>query len=130
MRWVGHHWKMRELFGERDSGKVKRIPHTGVEGLDPTLAKSDLIVPSREQVLSRQQPLLHRGRWTALEQNRLLGRRQPSQQGEVLHIACTDLEHIRVLTDQIDVFGTHDLGYDRKTGEFTSLAQNLQRFNS
>jgi hypothetical protein len=130
MRRIGHHRQMREFFGESDRGKVERVARAGFEGLDSALAKCDLIVPSRKQVFRRQQPLLHRGRGAALEQNRLLDGREPSQQREILHVARADLEHVGVLTDQVHVFGAHDLGYHREAGEFTSFAQNLQRFNS
>jgi hypothetical protein len=45
------------------------------------------------------------------------------QQGEVLHVARAHLQHIGVLTNQVQIFRTHHLGYHRKTSKFPSFAQ-------
>src|SRR5580658_31335 len=129
MRGIGHYGQVREFFGEGDGGKVKGVSHAGFERLDSALTKDDLVVSSGQQVFRRQQPFLHRGRGSSLEQDGFLDDGEPAQQGEVLHIACADLEHIGVLADQVHIFGTHDLGYDWKAGEFASFAQNLQSFD-
>ena len=82
MRRIGHDRQVRKFFGESDGGKVESIASGGFKRLDSALAKGNLIVSAGKQVFGGQQPLLDRGRGAALEQNRLLDGREPSQQGK------------------------------------------------
>src|SRR5262249_49482546 len=99
VRWVGDYRKMRQLFRERDRSQVDRVPCSSLESLYAALAEHDVAVAAGEQIFRRQQPFLNRGRRSSLEQDRLLYRRQPSQQGEVLHVARTNLKHVGVFAD-------------------------------
>jgi len=109
MRRICYYRQVREFFGERHRSQVKRVARGGFEGFDSALAKGDLIVPSGKQVFGGEQPLFHGGRGAAFEKDRLFYGGKPAQQGEVLHVAGADLEHVGVFADQLHVFSTHDL---------------------
>ncbi len=50
------------------------------------------------------------------------------QQGEVLHVARADLQHIGVGCHQPDLFGGHYLGDDRHARFLADFSQDLQAF--
>src|SRR5579859_1899163 len=130
VRGIGHYRQVREFFGQCDGGQVECVAHASLKRLDSAFAEGNLAISAGKQVFRRQQPLLHRGARATLEQNRLLGGREPSQQGKILHVARAYLEHIGVLANQVHIFGAHDLSDHRQASEFASFAQDLQRLNS
>ena len=94
--WLGStitgRWLSSRISGTALRSSVLRV--YGLEGADAALAEDDLVVALREDVLGGEQPLLHRRRHAALEQDRLAQPADLGEQGEVLHVAGADLEHV------------------------------------
>ena len=63
---------------------------------------------------------------SALEQHRLVGRADGLQQGEVLHAAGADLQHVGVGGDQVNASRVDHLGDDRQPGLGPDVGQDPQ----
>ena len=116
---------MRQLACQGNRREIEGIAGLSLKGLDAALAQHNVGIAAREQILGRQQPLFDAGRRATLEQNRLVNLGEPAQQVEVLHVARTYLQHVRVLTDHLDVFGPHDFGDHRQTKLLAHLPQQF-----
>jgi hypothetical protein len=97
-----------------------------LEGADAALAQHDVEVAALGDVFGRHQPLLDGGAHAPLEQDRPGGGADGLQQGEVLHVAGADLEHVGVGSDQVDGARVDHLGHHRQAGFRPHLGQYLQ----
>src|ERR671932_1094651 len=111
---IHDHRQVGEALGHDDRGEVEREPRGGLEGADAPLAEHDVIPARARHVLGGQEPLLHGRGEPALEENAAVRARyrrsNASEQRKVSRVARPDLEDLRVLHNQVDVVGVHDLG--------------------
>ncbi len=92
------------------------------------LAKHDLVIAFRHHVFGGEQPFLQRCGHSALQKNWQSGATRPAQQGKILHVARTDLNHVRVFFDKIDSRLIECLGHDPESELFPNIGQNFQCF--
>src|SRR5208337_2041223 len=123
---IGDHGQVREIAGESYGRQVDGVAHLGFESLNAALAENDLLVASRQQILGGEQPLFHRRGGASLQQDGLVDGGETAQQGEVLHVAGADLQHVDVLADDVHILGAHDFGDHGQSGFFASFAENLE----
>ena len=108
--------------------KRQREARVGFERADAAFAEHDLLVAGVEDVFGRQQQLLDRGARAALEQYGSVGFADRFQQAIVLHVAGTDLQHVGVFGDDIDVLGGDDFRDDGQSRLGAGRGQKLQAF--
>ena len=92
---------------------VERVARRRLERPDASLAEHDVEVAALRDVLRRHEPLLDRRSHATLQEHRLPGLAGSLQQREVLRVPSTDLQHVGVGGDQVDVVRVDDLGHDR-----------------
>src|ERR1700751_1660800 len=100
-------------FEERNCVKIESISSHGLECPDTELAKQYIKVPFTQDILGSHQKIFDLGCHTSLQHDRKPGSANLTEQREILHIARSDLQTIRVFTNQLEIFGIHDLRDDR-----------------
>jgi hypothetical protein len=118
------------FFTAGTTARSKGVPREVREGPDAALAQDHLIIALREDVLGRHQELLERRRHPALQHDRLPRLACALQQREVLHVARSDLDRIRIALDQIEALEVHGLGDHRQAGLLPSRRQHAKPFLS
>ena len=118
--------QMAHALEHRNGGNIECVAGVLLVGADAALAEDNVFVAARHDVLSAHQEFLHGVCEAALEQDGLAGLTEFFQQLEVLHIACADLETVALVHEDVDVRRIGDLSYDRQTGCFVCLVQQLQ----
>ncbi len=98
------------LLDHRHRRHVERVAGRGLEGADAALAEDHLRLPSCQDVLGRQEQLLHRRHESALQQHRLAHAPHRLQQGVILHVAGADLQDVGVGGHRVHEIRMHDLG--------------------
>src|SRR6266404_4044067 len=121
--------QMTQLIQQRDCSQVQRISRGGLERSNSSLAKNNLIVAVRRDVLGRQKKFLDRRAHPSLQKNWAIGAAQSLQQCKVLHVASANLKNVGVFGYDFSVFGSHDFGDDLEAGAITSFGQQLQSFD-
>ncbi len=102
------------MVEERHGSQVHRVPGVRLERPDPALAQDDVGIAGRDDVLGGHQPFLDRRSVAALEHHRSSDPPDRHQERVVLHVPGADLEDVRILGDDVDLVGLHDLGDDRE----------------
>ena len=118
--------QMAHALEHRNSGNIECVAGVLLVGADAALAEDNVLVAARHDVLGAHQEFLHGVCEAALEQDGLAGLTELLQQLEVLHIACADLETVALVHEDVDVRRIGDLSYDRQTGCFVCLVQQLE----
>src|SRR6267143_3220631 len=95
LRRIDDHRQVRELSHQGHGVEVERETRRGLEGPDAALAQDHVAVALRQDVLSRQQPLLDGRGHAALQQHRLARLSRLLEQRVVLHVASPQLEDVR-----------------------------------
>ena len=124
---IDDHREVRLALEHRDGGDVERVAGGAFERADAALAQHDVAIAGGHDVLGGHQQLADRGRQPALEEYRPLHAADLGQQGEVLHVARADLQHVRVLGHQLDVARVEHLGDHRHPGRRADLDEQFQR---
>src|SRR5687767_5865677 len=96
MARVRKDWQVAEFLDDGNRRNVERIARVAFERPDAALAEHDARVAAGEDVLGREQPLFDRRGYAAFEKHRRSCPSEIAQQVEALHIACADLQNVRV----------------------------------
>ena len=120
---------------DRNRRNVEGVSGGPLEGTNPALAQDDLEIAALRDVFSGHQPLFDRRTHAALEHHGFPSRANCLQEGEVLRVPSTYLQHVGVRRDHIDIGNIDDLGDDWQTsfGPYvgknakTRLAESLER---
>src|SRR3990170_2478811 len=115
--------KVAQLFENGNGTEIKGIPCSGLKGPDTPLAEDDIMIPLRHDILSRHQEFFYCSRKPPLEDHRLIITPYLCQEPEILHIPCTDLDHICILIDHLDITGIHELSHDQQPCLLPRLSQ-------
>src|ERR1700739_3213108 len=99
-------------FEDRNRVQIESISSHGLECPDTALAKQDIKVPFTQDILGAHQKVFDRGCHTSLQHDRKPGSANLTEQREILHIARSYLQTIRVFTNQLEILGIHDLSDD------------------
>ncbi len=110
----------------RDRRHIEGVAGGCLESPYAALAKDHLIVAVGHDVLRRHEQFLDGGGESPLEEHWFPGAAHFGQQGEVLHVAGTDLEHVRVLSHQVHLPGVHHLGDSAKPRLAPGIGQDLE----
>ena len=97
-----------------------------IERSHPTLAENDVVVAPKQDVLGGKQPLLDRRGESALEEHRNAHCPNFAQERKVLHVARTDLQHVRVLRNPLDIPRIHHFRDDAQAIAIARLAKHLE----
>ena len=118
--------QMREFLDDRNGRQIEGVAREGFKGADAAFAQDHVGVAARQDVLRREQPLLHRRGDATLEQDRLARASQFAEQRVVLHVARADLVDVGVLPDHFDLVGVHHLGDQFEVVRVGARTQQLQ----
>ena len=100
-------WVRRFSTGTADTSRAARA---GVRPLRiPRSQRMTCVLPPDRIYSADSSSLLHRGGSAALEQDGLAGAAESFQQGEILHIARTHLQHVHI-SQRVQLGGIGDLG--------------------
>src|ERR1700740_1181312 len=99
-------------FEDRNCVQIEGISSHRLECPDTALAKQDIKVSFTQDILPPHQKIFDRSCHTALQHDWEPGSANLAEQREILHIARSDLQAIRILTDQLEIFGIHYLRDD------------------
>ena len=95
---------------------------------DPPLTQDHRGIPVIQEVFRRPQPVAQRGSKVPFEQDRLAGLGDRLQEWKLLHVARANLEHVGILSDDLDQPHIHDLGDDWLAGSIPRVPQISQAF--
>ena len=93
---IHDHRQVRQPLQHRDGGHIQRGAGGGQAAADAPLAQDHLLVAAGEDILCRQQQLLHGGGGAPLQQDGLARLSKRLQQGKVLHIPRAHLPHVHI----------------------------------
>jgi fructoselysine-6-P-deglycase FrlB-like protein len=127
---VHEHGEVRLGFQDGDRSHVERVACCGLEGSDSALAEDHLAVPLAHDVLGRHQKLGDGRGEATLQEHGALHPPHLGQECEVLHVAGTDLENVRVLGDQLHLARVHHLGHHREPRLGSNLGEQTQRLEA
>ena len=125
MRRIDDHRQMCPLLHQSDGREIERVARRSLERADAAFAEDDLVVPSGEEVLGREQPFLDGRRRAALEQHGPPGTREDLEEREILHVACADLEQ-RGTVERGKLRRLHHFGYRREAVPLGGVEQELR----
>ena len=115
---------MRQPLQHRDGGHIQRGAGGGQAAAYAPLAQDHLLVAAGEDILCRQQQLLHGGGGAPLQQDGLARLSQRLQQGKVLHIPGAHLPHVHA-GQQLHLGRVADLGDGGQSGAPPGLHQQI-----
>src|SRR5258708_1151445 len=104
----------------------------GIEAAYAALAKDDVGIACCYNVFGCQEPLVNRGRKSALQHYRavLPMASGGEQKGEILHVAATDLQNIGVLSYRLNHLRLHHFRNHRQTGMFACFGKQVKTFEA
>src|SRR5258706_12863570 len=104
----------------------------GIEAAYAALAKDDVWIACCNNVFGCQEPLVNRGRKSALQHYRtvLPMASGGEQKGEILHIAAADLQNIGVLCYRVNHLGLHHFRNHRQPGTFACFREQVKTFET
>src|SRR3954464_11627413 len=105
---------MRQRLYDGNRTDVERVAIGPLEGTNAALAQDDVEVAAPRDVLRGHQPLFDRRLKPTFQHDGLVDLADGLQQPEVLHVSGTDLQHVGVLHNNIDVMRVDDLRDERK----------------
>src|SRR5215211_1276755 len=109
---------------------VESVPRRSLESPDAPLTHDNLVVPMRHDVLRGHEQLGYRCRESALEENRPLHVSELCEQSKVLHIARANLEHVRMLGDEIHMSRIEHFSHNRNSNLASNLREHSQRIGT
>src|SRR3972149_3151407 len=113
MTGIDEYWQMGKLLEQRDGAQIHGISRLRLVRPNTPLAKNDLSVTARRDVLCRKQELLDRRTHAALEHDRLVELPHLREEFEVLHVPRPDLENVGVAVNEIEIARVEHLRDDR-----------------
>src|SRR5215212_3424541 len=120
--WIDDDREMAFTLYHRNCRDVESVSCRSLESPDAPLTYNDLIVPMRHDVLRGHEQLGYRCRESALEENGPLHVSELREQSKVLHVARANLEHVRMLGDEIHMPRIQHFSHNRNS----NLASNLR----
>ena len=125
MAGIHQHRQVGGPLQNGDGGDIQRGPGGGQTALHPALTQDHLFIAAGQQVLRRQQELLHRGGQPPLQQHRTAQLAQRLQQRVVLHVPRAYLQNIHI-GQQRQLGHVGDLRHHRQTRVPARLHQQLR----
>jgi hypothetical protein len=111
-----------------NNAEIQRIPRMVGEGPHASLAKNHVVIPFAHHVLGSHQELFERGRHSTLDHYWLAGAPSALQQREILHVACTDLDHVGILLHEFERFVINRFGHDLEAVAVANVRHDAQGF--
>ena len=126
MAGIHHDRQVGALLPQRDRGEVQREARRRFKCANSPLAQHNLVIALEQQIFGGGEGLLHGAAEAALEYDRKAALARGGQQGEVLHVPCTDLQPVDHRGQPLDVLGIDNLGDDGETRPFPGLGQQVK----
>ena len=123
---IGDYGKVGLLLEHRDGRQVEGVSSRVRESSYTPFAEDHVLVPLLHDVLRGQEQVLHRGRHSPLEKDRPLESSDLGEEGKILHVTRSDLEHVGVFGDQVGLAWIHDFSHDREAGLGTDVREHLE----
>ena len=95
--------------------EVESVARVVGEGAHAALAQDHVVIALAHDVFGGHQKFFERRRHAALQQHRFFRTPRAFQQREILHVARADLDHVRVLFDQVERFVVDRFGDDSQS---------------
>ena len=127
---VDENGQVAEALDGGNDAEVERVAGVVGKGAHAALAEDDLVVALAHDVFGGHEELFERGREAALEQNRLAQAAGMLEQGEVLHVARADLDHVGPLGNQVEGLVVDGFGDDAQAEAVANLGHDAQRFKA
>jgi len=96
----------------RDGGERECVADVFFVSANPALAEHDLRVALGHDVFGGEEEFFERSAHAALEEDGFGLLADGVEQIKILHVACADLQDIRVIGDEFDLIDRHDFGDD------------------
>ena len=99
---INKNGQMAEALDRRNEAQVKRVAGVVGKGADAAFAENHLVVAFTHHVFSGHQEFFQGRRHAAFKEHRLARTSGALEQRKILHVACADLDYVRILFDQIE----------------------------
>ncbi len=97
---IDHDRQVAHFTDQGNNAQVQSVAGGPFESPDASLAEDDIGIAFSEDIFGRGEKFLDGGTHAALEQDRVTGLANLLEQIEVLHVAGTDLQDIRIAADR------------------------------
>ena len=119
---------MRKLLDDRNRRTIEGVSCSLLICPYSSFAENHLICSGSHKILCGHKPFLDSCRKTSLEKNRHAGLAYFLQQLEILHIPCSDLEHIDILCHHLHVRRRNHFRCDRHIESIAGFLKKLETF--
>jgi hypothetical protein len=114
------------LLDGGDDGEVERVAGKIGERSNASLAQHHIVITFGEDVFRGHQEFVERGGHTPFQENGLFGVAGALEEREILHVARSDLDNVRVLLDEVERFIVDGFRDDPETVSGADFRKNLQ----
>src|SRR6185369_11950610 len=117
---------MGYLLDQRNYREIQGVAGGGLKGADAPFAKDDMGVSLCKDVFGSGEELLQSGAHPPFQEDRFLYPPDFTEQIEVLHVPCANLEQIRGFCHQTNSIRAHDFGHYGKPRLFACLHKKFE----
>ena len=121
MARVDNDGQVAQRPNHRNRRHVKQVASQRVKPLDAPFAEYDVGVSLGEDVFGAHQKVVNCGTHATLQQHRRGSAADFTEENEILHVPCADLEHVGMLQHLVQVAWVGDLGDNRKMVAMASM---------
>ena len=101
VRRVDEDREMAAFLDGGNDGEIEGIAGEVGEGADAAFAEHDVVVAFGEDIFGGHEEFVEGGGHAALEENGKFGAAGAFEEGEILHVARANLDHVGVLLDEV-----------------------------
>jgi len=118
--------EMTAFFDGGDDGEVESVARKIGERSNAAFAEHDVVVALGENVFGSHQKFVEGSGHAALEEHGFFGAASALEEGEILHVARTDLYDVGVFLDEIEGFVVNGFGDDAEAVRGADFRKNFQ----
>ena len=123
---IDENGEVAAFFDGGDDGEVEGVAGEVGKSADAAFAEHDVVVALGEDVFGGHEEFVESGRHAAFEKNGKLGAAGALEEGEVLHVARADLDHIGVFLDEVERFVVDGLGNNAEAVFLANHGEDFQ----